>query len=102
MTEQRLREVLSALRVILGAWPPVRHSDIERGQHFDTAFGRPDYGPTWSHLRWMIEECETFIQEGRREKVMRWLGFIQGTLWATGKVTIEQCKRMNAPADANV
>jgi len=33
----------------------------------------------------------------RREKAMRWLGFVQGTLWGWGIATIEELKKMNAP-----
>ena len=43
----------------------------------------------------MTVKMSKFIEEGRIEKYMRWLGFIQGTLWAKGYFTIEQLKEHN-------
>jgi hypothetical protein len=34
---------------------------------------------------------------GREDKVMRWLGFVQGVLWSCGVFTIDQLKAHNAP-----
>jgi hypothetical protein len=36
------------------------------------------------HIMWMCEETSKFLNDGRIEKAMRWLGFIQGWLWASG------------------
>lgn len=33
----------------------------------------------------------------RSEKLMRWLGFAQGVLWAEGYYTLEELKRHNQP-----
>lgn len=35
----------------------------------------------------------------QREKLMRWLGFMQGALYATGVYTIDQLRTHNKPAD---
>ena len=40
---------------------------------------------------------EKFLKEGRREKVMRHLGFIQGCLLSTGHLTIDDLKNHNRP-----
>lgn len=47
----------------------------------------------------MVDRACGFLVEGRREKVMRWLGFMQGVLWSHG-VGLETLKRMNMPAGA--
>lgn len=47
----------------------------------------------------MVERARGFLADGRREKVMRWLGFMQGVLWSHG-VDLETLKRMNMPAGA--
>lgn len=50
------------------------------------------------HLRWMIREVLTRAsqEEWSERKVCRWLGFIQGSLWATRKMGIltlrDQCR----------
>lgn len=62
----------------------------------------PDYikaernGPRWAHLIFMCEEGLTYAVE-RREKAMRWLGFVQGALWALDAAPIEALKNMNRP-----
>lgn len=46
------------------------------------------------HCYWMIEEVMTWPPE-RIEKAFRWLGFIQGVLWAHHVQTVDQLKEMN-------
>lgn len=50
-----------------------------------------------SHCYGMLDEMEALIQEGRMEKVFRWLGFIQGCLWRAGIYTVEELKNHNRP-----
>jgi hypothetical protein len=52
--------------------------------------------PRLRHLRWMIWEALGWPAE-RIEKKFRWLGFIQGALWAEEDATIEALKEMNKP-----
>ena len=49
------------------------------------------------HLLEMIPQMRVFLNEGRREKVMRWLGFIQGALWSQNLFTLEDLKNHNRP-----
>lgn len=67
--------------------------------------------PDFAHLLTMIPKMRemnidfdtmdlaTFVVEAdaikRRDKLMRWLGFMQGVLWATGVYTIDQLKEHN-------
>lgn len=51
------------------------------------------------HLRWMLHKIPTFVAEGRREKAMRWLGFVQGVFASQNILTIDQLKQANAPDD---
>jgi hypothetical protein len=44
---------------------------------------------------WMLDRMEEFLKEDRLEKVNRWLGFIQGVLWAQSIYTIENLKEDN-------
>lgn len=50
-----------------------------------------------AHLHWMLDEIESFLAVGSREKAMRWLGFIQGCLWADGLYTVAEMKDQNRP-----
>lgn len=52
-----------------------------------------------SHMLWMAQNCLQLVEDGRREKAMRWLGFLQGALWAEKLVTVDQLKDMNRPED---
>lgn len=51
------------------------------------------------HVAWMCWELEQLVSAGKTEKAMRWLGFIQGAMWALGIRTIEQLKYDNMPAN---
>jgi len=49
------------------------------------------------HIAWMCETAITFVNEGRIEKAMRWLGFIQGVLFMTGWFTLDELKNHSRP-----
>lgn len=49
------------------------------------------------HIHWMCLQIPVFVHEQRIEKAMRWLGFVQGALWALGLSTVEEMKRDNKP-----
>lgn len=49
------------------------------------------------HLLEMFPQMRTFVAEARREKLMRWLGWVQGVLYMCGVFTLEEMKRHNMP-----
>lgn len=51
------------------------------------AFG-PGQRTQMQHARWMIEQIPGFIEEGRTDKAMRWLCFVQGILWCQAEFSI--------------
>lgn len=53
-----------------------------------------------AHAADMLPKMEKMLDEGEIEKLMRWLGFIQGALWALGIDTIEELKDVNRPDTA--
>jgi hypothetical protein len=55
------------------------------------------FGQSDQHLAFMCEEGRRLIAEGRREKAMRCLGFVQGALWADDRASIDELKEMNRP-----
>lgn len=50
-----------------------------------------------AHALYMIHEMRIFLVEGRREKLMRWLGFLQGVLWMGNYYTLEELANHNRP-----
>ena len=50
-----------------------------------------------AHCHRMLEKMPDYIVQGRIEKVMRWLGFIQGTLWALDYLSIDSLKNQSVP-----
>lgn len=49
------------------------------------------------HVMWMLDQVHVFVDEGRKEKAMRWLGFAQGFLWTAGLTSIAELKSHNRP-----
>lgn len=47
------------------------------------------------HARWMCQQIPSQIASGDVEKAMRWLGFVQGTLWASGTKSIDAMRKDN-------
>lgn len=45
----------------------------------------------------MIPACREFLAANRREKLMRWLGFMQGAWWLADVYTLEELKNHNRP-----
>lgn len=95
MTPEKIREVCdlmwTALQRDFGCRGEARrYSDADQGipmSQFDLA----------AHCMWMTQEVPTFVDAGRREKAMRWLGFVQGAGLGLGCWTLTDVKRWNAP-----
>lgn len=49
------------------------------------------------HALFMCDEIPALMEAGKREKAMRWLGYLQGALTAIGVLTLEEAKKMNMP-----
>lgn len=50
------------------------------------------------HVLGMLPKVRAFLDEGRVEKAMRWLGFVQGWLWAIGRYTVPELADHNREA----
>lgn len=65
---------------------------------------RPSPQAQMDHAAWMCVEMERMHATGSMEtqhgieKAMRWLGFVQGVLWASGVYSIEDMKDDNRSA----
>lgn len=49
------------------------------------------------HALFMCDEIPKLMEASKREKAMRWLGYLQGALTAIGVLTLEEAKKMNMP-----
>lgn len=49
----------------------------------------------FEHCHAMLDSIDEFIEENRTDKAFRWLGFIQGALWAQKIYTIDELKTHN-------
>jgi len=48
-----------------------------------------------SHLRWMIAETRSVLEQGRLERAARWLGFIEGSLVQLGLASVEDIQMLD-------
>lgn len=98
MTKEQILDVLATYeaRLVQLGHDPARADPtkppISRTERL--LYGRAE--PLHGHVLWMIGEMRTFIEEGRDEKVNRWLGFVQGVLWTAGLYTIDAMREHNA------
>jgi hypothetical protein len=77
----------------------------EYDRHEDGEMVIPGRESQLQHARWMTTEILNLLaseSEKTLEKVFRWLGFLQGILWATGIFTINEMRAHNRsePTDA--
>lgn len=49
------------------------------------------------HIGWMCLQIADMVEQGKVEKAMRWLGFVQGVLWSTDFRTVDDLRRDNMP-----
>jgi len=81
MNKEQMLEVLERYDALLYvSASPVRESDG---------------GTRFQHLRWMCQEIPKIIAEDKMDKANRWLGFLQGGLWATNLKTIDEMRDDN-------
>ena len=50
-----------------------------------------------AHVKFMCVEGQKFVDEGRIDKAMHWLGCVQGVLWAVGRFPLDDLKNHSRP-----
>ena len=106
MTKDKLRSVFQFYQQTL---------DIESQRRARFPSGNPHIGPRQfsvdearthfmlpppnelAHFRFMCAEAQKFIDGDRVEKAMRWLGFLQGALWARGYYSLDDVRKHSMP-----
>jgi hypothetical protein len=87
MTDEKIHEALDRCWFLLQETPPPPPDTIGHDQA--------------EHVLLMIPQAKTFVSTGRREKAMRWLGFIQGYLWTDCYANLDDLKEWNRADDAS-
>ncbi len=49
------------------------------------------------HLLWLCHNAVELVDQGKVEKAMRWLGFVQGAMWMMGLCTIAELRTISRP-----
>lgn len=80
---------------IHGSFAPQRLSEEEMSRTVVTLGQRR----ALCHVAWMCGEAKRFVEEERIEKAMRWLGFIQASLWMASFSSVDSLKVDNMPKD---
>lgn len=87
MTDAKICEVLDRYEVRLA----------ELKKQCDPETHSPQFFESLAHLGGMIPKVRVFLEEGRREKAFRWLGFMQGVFYSLRVYTIEEMANHNRP-----
>ncbi|MDP3725886.1 MAG: hypothetical protein Q8R36_01675 [bacterium] len=90
MNEAKYREIFALYRKRLKGVPKRKFSPYLLLLQFVFHFAL-------AHCHSMLDEMEIFLNEGRMDKLNRWLGFMQGVFWVLGMYTLDELKNHNRP-----
>ena len=91
MTDKKIREILDRYKTYLDAKQGIENKALGEERrpfvHIDA----------FCHLRYMLDQMYGFLEQGKREKLMRWIGFMQGVFWRQGNYTLKDLKNQSRP-----
>ncbi len=87
MTKEQVLQVVDRYRIYLSL-----AGDKPELADFDHT---PTRGEAIRHMLNMCDSMEKLLDEGRTEKAMRWLGFMQGVLWSQGSFSLNEMREHN-------
>lgn len=75
-------------------YPPVPYKDQDSplAPSLIRGTGRND---ALRHAAWMCGEARRFLDQGRKDKAARWVGWIQGVLWTSGVYSLGELRKHN-------
>ncbi len=99
MTLDKLKKVIEEIRATALQAFDYGVGPVVRAQRMDTTKKLSEQTPyvIACHLVYMCDQMQVFIEEGRIEKCMRWLGFAQGVCFMMDWATVQDLERMNKP-----
>lgn len=92
MTPEKVLEVIETYRRLF-----VERNIGKSDYPHDELLGGEVHG--LEHCHGMLDKMVEFIREGRMEKTFRWLGFVQGILWAFRVFPLTDLKNHNRPPE---
>ena len=85
MSEEKIAEALNFYREYLEKRNvPIKQYPVKKYLSESDAISKEE---VVSHCHWMAVQAKVFLSQGRREKAMRWLCFIQGCMF-----TLRNCR----------
>ena len=90
MTDEKIREVTARYRELLN------NQAIARKKFPEKNLPLSDYDVV-GHLSFMLDQIDSFLRQGQRDKAFLGLGFVQGGLWCLRFYTLEDLKNHNKP-----
>jgi hypothetical protein len=91
MTDEKVKEAFDKCHALLRMF-----ASFEPERNIEAMPGTP---ASYKHLIWLALNGPALLDQGKRDKAMRWLGFIQGAIWWGRLAGIEELKAMNRPDD---
>lgn len=88
MTREKVKEVITRYRGKFEKLGVVK-ADYPHEKILDSP------GHALEHCHGMLEEMEEFLEQDRLDKAYRWLGFVQGVLWAEKIYPLAELKNHN-------
>lgn len=97
MTHEKLKSVFVQYRALLDTdYPGIEAKQLPEGVTV-IHFGGLPYQTVAAHYKFMCDEAQRFVDAGRIEKAMRWLGFLQGAFWRCGRFNLNDLKNHSRP-----
>lgn len=87
MSDAKIREAFGRCHAIIES-----NAALEPERDAGASPGTP---ASYKHLLWLSLNAPKLLDEGRRDKALRWLGFVQGAMWWARLASIEELKDMN-------
>ncbi len=97
MTPEKLKSVFVEYRKVLDRDYPGIEAVQLSGGYTTARSGGLRYMIVAAHYKFMCDEAQRFVDAGRIEKAMRWLGFLQGAFWRSGRFTLDDLKNHSRP-----
>jgi hypothetical protein len=97
MTKEKLKSLFQQYADLIHSLAPATEPRRFKGAFTNQPIWKFRTDQRLPHLLFMCQEAQTFVDANRVEKAMRWLGFLQGTLWSHGYCTLDELKRHSMP-----
>jgi len=96
MTNKKILHILELYEAILWRYHPIKAVDEEVLWNDEYSVFIPKRkDEALAHILAMVLQTRKLIEQGHKQEAMKWLGFIQGVLWLSGRFSLEKIKIHN-------